>query len=321
MKQSDYKRIMDQLEPDNELQSRLAQGLLEKGNKPVRWRRRLYLAASLLLIISIGYISFEARKSGPKLESVISVDDTQKEPTGQVSPHAITIPKIELPKQSLEIADMVGLIVYKGNIYMQGSSSITPEAATKLRGEKLGRTKAGIDEYSGKESYVELASTIGVTDVFSVKGYDSNFRIMSYQEQEGNNYAELYERLNGITLTNGADLFEKMKLKNNITTVVAQDYDNWNNSKSTFHELKVDDRFGTFLNSLYEAIPRDHGKLYDEGIYNNGEQNQKVLFLTMADQTEITLFLFNGNYVQYPGASVFFEMEPVAFSAIWDAIP
>lgn len=65
-------------------------------------------------------------------------------------------------------------------------------------GEKLGTTKGNIDGWSKQEAYdEEFASTIGETDVYAVKGYDKDFRVMTY-EREGEFSAEFYENLNGI---------------------------------------------------------------------------------------------------------------------------
>ena len=78
---------------------------------------------------------------------------------------------------------MIGLVVYQGNIYTQTGTQITPDIAA--RGDKLGRSKSGITEWSSSEDYTELASTIGEMDIFTVKGYDADFRIMSYMEHDG----------------------------------------------------------------------------------------------------------------------------------------
>lgn len=74
------------------------------------------------------------------------------------------------------------------------------------------------------------------------------------------------------------------------------------------------------MKALYEAKPVDADKLYKEGIYNDGEQNLKVMFFKLNDQTEVTLWLFKGNYVKYANAHVFFQLDPAAFAAMWDSM-
>jgi hypothetical protein len=295
----EYKRVMNKIEPDVGLENRLAQGLLQKKPRRKTLKLGVWIAASLIILISAGLVVPEMWKD-------------------EFQPLSITIPKIELPKGSNALYDMIGLIVYKGQIYTQTSTHITPEAAKQLLGNLIGRTKASIDEWSKQKDYVELASTIGVTDVYTVKGYDSDFRIMSYQTEEGQIFTEFYERLNGITITKGEDLIGKTNLKGNVNSVKWQSYDNWNNSKPQFEELQAEESITAFLTALYEAKPIAAEPLQKAGIYNNGEQIQKVLYLKLKDQTEVQLRLFKGNYVLYGGPSVFFEVDPVAFSALWD---
>lgn len=92
---------------------------------------------------------------------------------------AISIPKIELPSDG-GVAKMIPLIVYKRRVYTMSSTTIEPEDGKKLLGEKLGTTKGNIDEWSKQDEYSkEFASTVGIQDVYTVKGYDKNFRIMA----------------------------------------------------------------------------------------------------------------------------------------------
>lgn len=77
-----------------------------------------------------------------------------------------------------EILEVIGLIVYNGKIYTQTNSLIKPAAAKALLGEKLGVTKGNIDEWSSQKAYAEeLASTISHANIYSVMGYDRDFRI------------------------------------------------------------------------------------------------------------------------------------------------
>ncbi|MBK3494261.1 hypothetical protein JFL43_05205 [Viridibacillus sp. YIM B01967] len=63
---------------------------------------------------------------------------------------------------------------------------IAKQKVKVLRGEKLVRTKGTIDEWSKQDDYAtEFASSIGNSDVYSVRGYDESFRIMTYSEEGG----------------------------------------------------------------------------------------------------------------------------------------
>lgn len=173
MNRDEYKNVIDQIEPDAGLQNRLAQGLYRQ--KPSRIRRRsvVYIMAGLFTVLIVGIAMKELWGNTNQTLELIT------KPIEQTDPYAVTIPKIELTNNSNAEADMIGLVVYKGNIYTQMGTSITPEIAESLLGDKLGRTKGNIDEWSTQTDYTELASSIGVTDIYLVKGYDSDFRIMS----------------------------------------------------------------------------------------------------------------------------------------------
>ena len=324
MNRNDYKKTLDQIEPDAGLQIRLAQRLLHQKPRYALRKSVLYVMASLLVFLTVGIVSIGIWKSADQPPKDLSASIEQTDPVsatpipiGQVDSNAITIPKIELPNKTNAMANMIGLVVYKGNIYTQTSTYMAPEIAESLLGEKLGQTKGNIDEWSKPSDYNELASTIGVTDIYSVKGYDSDFRIMSYQVHDGQVYAELYEHLNGITISTGEDLIGKTNLQGNVESANWQDYNGWYYSKAEFNTYPLDQTFHAFVTALYEAKPIDGDKLYKEGINNDGAQNQKVLFLKLKDQTEITLWLYKGNYVKY-AAHVFFQLDSAVFSALWD---
>lgn len=324
MNRDDYNKMMKLIEPDAGVENRLSRELTLQKHSRLKRSPVLYMVTSLLVILMLVIVIPEMRKSANQhpvdLTAQTNSIVTTPEPVEITDPNAVVIPKIELPEKTNPLANMVGLVVYNGNIYTQTSTSIAPEFAKSLLGDRLGRTKGNIDEWSKLTDYKELASTIGVTDIYSVKGYDSDFRIMSYQVFDGQVYAELYEQLNGITISTGEDLIGKTHLKDDIESVRWQDYNSWNYSKPEFIPYEMDQKLLTFMTALYQAKPIDGDKLYKEGIYDNGEQNQKVMIFKLRDQTEVILWLFKGNYVKYASAPVFFQLEPEAFSAMWDSL-
>ena len=214
---------------------------------------------------------------------------------------------------------MIGLVVYQGNIYTQTGTQITPDIAKQLRGDKLGRSKSGITEWSSSEDYTELASTIGEMDIFTVKGYDADFRIMSYMEHDGEVYAELYEHLNGITVAKGEDIIGKLNLMGNMTSVQWQDFDSWNMGENKLRELSADAEVQAFVEALYEAKPVAADALFEQGIYETGPSEQKFLYIQLQDGTEVQLRLFkSGQYVRYANAPVFFQLEGAVFTTLWE---
>lgn len=320
MNRNEYKTLINQIVPDEGLEQRILKKLKRKNPRTIRLSRMGVAVASVAAMIGLGLV-ISLAWSNEKTPATYTIRPSVDSPAlnQKEDPGAVTIPKIGLPKQSNAMADMIGLIVYKGNIYTQTGTRITPETAKQLRGDKLGRSKAGIDEWSQPSDYTELASTIGEMDVYSVKEYDEDFRIMSYQEDEGQIYAELYERLNGITIATGGDLFGKLNLKGSIKSVKWQDFGSWDMGKDSFHELEMESTLQDFVKKLYEAKPVAEDQLYKAGIYESEAEDQKFLYFMLQDGTEVQLRLFkSGNYVKYAAAPVFFQLEPEVFSALWE---
>ncbi|WP_407312251.1 hypothetical protein [Desulfosporosinus sp. SB140] len=234
----------------------------------------------------------------------------------------ISIPKIQLPSGQLLSdtkpgAKMMGLIVYQGRIYMQSSSSAELNNAAELVGEKLGTTKGNLTEWSGQSDYaVELASTVGVQDVYTVKGYDKSFRIMTYGKLNGQTHADIFECLNGITVKTGNDVFAKFKIENNIASINYEDFDSWNNGKDNYKALVRFDQFASFLAALENSVPLEQESL----AYLFAEQDstsQKFLQVKLKDGTEVNLRLFKDGYVYYNGINIVFKVEDSAFAGLW----
>ncbi|MFF2886839.1 hypothetical protein [Paenibacillus sp. NPDC057967] len=308
MNRQDYQDAMESIVPDQGMEERL-KGAVGAPKK----RKRRFITYGAASLAAVCLVVWAVAQYGPERLNTL---DMIVQPVSD----AVVIPKIKLPKKSNALADMIGLIVYEGNIYTQTSTRMTPADAKLLRGERLGRTKGGIDEWSKKTDYEELASTIGVTDIFAVNGYDQSFRIMSYHEENGEIYAELYECLNGITIRTGEDLIGKLRLKDRVQSVTWQPYDAWYYSKPEYGELAADETIDQFVAALYEAKSFDRDRLNAEGIYERDKLLQKMLYLMLEDGTEVQLWLFPGNYVMYVGAPVFFQVEEQAYQALWNGM-
>lgn len=309
MNRQDYRNEIDSIVPDQGMEERIRQAVIapkKRGRRFIAYGAASLAAACLIFWAIVQY--------GPERMSTL---DLYVQPvSGEV-----VIPKIKLPKKSNAMADMIGLVVYEGQIYTQTSTRMTTADAKLLRGERLGRTKGGIDEWSKKTDYEELASSIGEVDIFAVKGYDTSFRIMSYHEENGQIYAELYECLNGIKVRSGEDLIGKLRLKDRVQSATWQRYDAWYNSKPEYGEVvAADEVLNSFITALNEAKPFERDRLNAEGIYERNKLQQKMLFLKVEDGTEVQLWLFPDNYVMYVGAPVFFQVEEGAFQALWNGL-
>lgn len=225
MNKQAYKLAFDKMEPEagmrERLEARVAQQRTISARPAGGHRRSRTLAAavagSVVIAASVGVFVYLQPKNSP--------DSLNPLPTagvgGDRADGSVYLPKMELPKQSnAAMMDMIGLIVYQGRIYTQTSSRVAPEAAKDVLGEKIGRSIGNISEWSSQDEFAkEFASTIGEQDVYTVKGYDRDFRLMTYfVDEDGRVWSEFYECLNGIRLANGADLFQKLRIEGQIQT-------------------------------------------------------------------------------------------------------
>ncbi len=292
---------------------------LAKRQERKRPRRTLYIAAGIVLAAGIGLAapSFWQQSSAPETADVMLTETSSN--TVANTADSVVIPVMELPDMSSgAMMNMVTLVVYKGQVYTQSSTLINAASAEALRGGKLGRTTGGIDEWSGQDKYIELASNIGETDIFAVKGYDSDFRIMSYRVIDGEGYAELYERTNGISIHSGADLLGKLKLEGRVSAAEWESFESWNNGLSKLAPLAGNDLLGGFIAALQDAQPLAAEPLFEQGIYDG--TNRKIIYLTLEDNTRVELTLFGEGLVRYGHAPVFFKPASAAFQALWDSM-
>ncbi|GFZ33300.1 hypothetical protein CSC2_38260 [Clostridium zeae] len=306
MNRDDIKNAIGKLVPDNEMEQKVLDKISKGQNNKISIKRIAVIAASVMIIVSVGI--FTQNITDKKVTTT---------PNTISSAEGINIPKIELGKTSGKSANMIGLIVYQGKIYTQSGTKISPENAEKLLGEKLGTTKGTIDEWSDQKDYaVELASTTGISDVYSVKNYDKSFRIMTYAKQEGTIYAEFYDCLNGITVKTGDDVFSKLKIVNNISSARLQKFESWNNNKQEYKELKNLDLLNNFVKELKNTTPYSQESLNDLFMQEE-DSNQKFIYINLKDGSEVELRLFKDGYIFYGNSHIFFKMEDKAFNTLW----
>lgn len=232
----------------------------------------------------------------------------------------VKIPAIQLPKVTSN-ADMVGLIVYNGKIYTQTNTEINAADARAILDAKLGTTKGNIDEWSKQKAYdEELASTIGETDVYSVKGYDKNFRIMVYQEQDGNQYAEFYENLNGITISSGEDIFGKLNMVGNIASAQWRNFSDRDNSIDNYKQILDMGVLNSFVEELNKTKPLPREQNSDPINTSRNNEEYRELTLKLTDGSTVNLTLLRDGYIYYGITDVYFEMNESTFSILWNLL-
>ena len=306
---------MEKIEIPAELHQRSKQGILKaksemNRNQSVRLKSIFNLAASLLIIVGI-YGMYHLNFQKEEQETLPSLEPYR------IKEEGVHIPSIQLPEGDTgETMNMIGLIVYNGKIYTEADSTIDPDQAKALAEEKLGRTKGTIDEWSSQDEYTdEFASTIGEFDVYSVKGYDPNFRIMAY---DGLNHAKFYESLNGMTVQDGEDIFGKLKLSGNVVGAQYRNYHDWNNGHNLFHSIQNAKVVQEFIAALNRSIPYSYREVEPilGDFYNNEEY--KRLTIHLADGIKADLIIIKDGYIRYGFSEVYFKMNDEVFSKMWE---
>ncbi|MEI5908189.1 hypothetical protein WAK64_14110 [Bacillus spongiae] len=305
------KNEMDKIKIPNELRQRSKMGVSQAKKEIISDNKRNIvrgIGVAVALFVSIGAFTL--------LKTNLNNTTNSNSPV-VLEDGGVNIPAIKLPKETMN-ANMIGLIVYNGKIYTQTKTEITADAAKKMIDEKLGTTKGTIDEWSEQKAYdEEFASTVAKTDVYSVTGYDKDFRIMTYKEENGEIYAEFYENLNGITIKNGKDVFGKLNMNENISSAQFRTFSDWNNSIKNYQPITDLKTLNTFVVELNKAKPFPRSLDSDPIRQSRSEENFRELSIILNDGSTVRLTLLSGGYIYYGYMDVYFKMNEDIFSDFW----
>lgn len=304
---------MNKIEIPKELSERSKRGILQAKQESQKGRKRVNvigLGIAAALLVSLGSFTILNNDFALKENRTIVKEE-----------NGVKIPAIQLPKGNVA-AKMMGLIVYNGEIYTQARTQIDAEKAKALIGEKLGTTKGNINEWSKQKDYdEELASTIGIEEVYTVKGYDKDFRIMTYGELDGNPYAEFYENLNGITINNGDDVFGKLKMAGNVSTATYRTFDDWNNGVDNYRSITDQKVLNDFIEELNHSKPFTREGDSDPMSQSRNNEEYRELTIQLEDGTKVSLDLFKEGYIYYGDLGAYFKMNEDLFSKMWSQLP
>ncbi len=307
---------MNKIEIPKELSERSKMGILNAKTEKQKNRKGSRLTSIGIvagLLVSIGTFAFFNTGSSPN-------ETKSKQATPVVANNSgVKIPAIQLPQGNSK-ADMIGLIVYHGKIYTQTDTEIDTENAKAIKGEKLGTTKGTIDEWSKQKAYAkEFASNIENADVYSVKGYDQDFRIMAYGESGGKPYAAFYENLNGITIKSGDDVFGKLKMTGNIVAASYRTFTDWDNNLANYRSVANIEILNAFVKELNKAKPFVRGRNSDP-ISSLNNENFKELTIQLKDGSKVRLKLLKDGYIYYGYMGAYFKMDDALFLRLWSQL-
>jgi hypothetical protein len=219
--------------------------------------RRLLLSAGMTAVCAAVILSVALLRGLLKPAD----DTTSPNPAAVTAPESgapgVVIPALELPETDGKVSmSMIGLVVYGGRIYTQAQFLRLDEAGLdRWLGEKLGTAAGNLNEWSSQSEYgTEFASTV-TGDVYAVSGFDRSFRIcVPTTDYDGRIYLSFFENLNGLTVHTGADLYEKLRLKENYTGVTYQLHEDWDTAKSNTGRMRIyREQIGAFVDALYDT--------------------------------------------------------------------
>ena len=172
----------------------------------------------------------------------------------------LKVPALSVPEpKEWAMCDMIGTLVYKGGIYTQTDNmymDMEAEQKEALLGEYLGHATSSLDEWSSFEEYSKEFASTYEGDVYSVKGYDPQFRVCVRCEAEydGEKHLSLFflERLNDITINSGYDVFEaRLKVREKYVSCKWESHDDWDYARNIYHDLELDDEtWGRFMDMV-----------------------------------------------------------------------
>lgn len=245
---------------------------------------KLYSFASIVFCISIIFTGVET-----------NIKDDSEKVEGGIFNWPEKNPKIHI------LTDSMPSIVYYGNIYtFDGDIKCDVIIKESLLGDYLGSASGTMSIKD--ESKNVFASIVAMGEVYSVNGYDKEFRICIYDEE--NSYIVFYDNLDEDNLVTGNDLYGKLFLKNNYVDVLYQLHDDYMNMQDNYKEcsqLNQSD-IDEFIDSLYKSpfVTITAEEEIDK-IPNYDTEGDKIahLYFKMNDETTIAITLYENGYVHY----------------------
>lgn len=229
---------------------------------------------------------------------------------------AVKIPAIELTEESAyELS--IPLFNYNGQIYTLSETDIEASAGQALLGEKLGATKDSLDEWSEEHEYdEEFTSSIGEQEVFTVKGYDPDFRLMTYTPADG---ARFYEHLNGITVASGKEVFSKLRMEGNTIGAEYQTFTEWDSSAEQYREIRDQKAVDRFVGNLNETKPfKQSTSIRPLNEKTMTDEGFREVVVHLKDGSKIQLLVLKHGFVFYNG--LYFNMEEKQLQDFWNQL-
>lgn len=330
-----YKKDNENIKPSEEALMNLSNKLKGYNNNnmssknKVNYKLVFTAVASLLIFAVVAFNKGILNKGGSLVnkETSITENSNASNPTD-----GYYIPGIQIENGGSDInACRIPTLVYKGRVYTAGNSNLTIEEGKALMGEKLGVTwnlSSYIEDDGTSAGYIDLEKLDDFAafgegeDVYTVKGYDDGFRLITYSNNENGEYLSLWECLNDMPLNDGNDLFGQMNIKGNLSSLKWDTFNNWNNGTLDPKEVAIDETVNSFIEAMYSSTPASlDNEEFDKLFLEEGDNKQKFMYLKLKDGTSVELRLFSNGYVFYSGLyGLVFKVEDIAFNNMWNSL-
>jgi hypothetical protein len=309
------------IEPGEPAQARILGQILERASandsraRTRKFVKRLAPIAACIAIAITAVIGYQADWFRGETAADIPGGEAAADSEGK----GVFVPAIKLPENRNDAAAcVIPLFVYQGRVYVQTLryGIDEPSAAEDLVGERIGFARGNLNAYgwSKPEDYAEEFAGTVAGDVFTVIGYDPEFRLcmqQTYTDDDGKyfEWVEFYEHLDGIWLEAGSDVFgDRLKLRGNWAQVKFQKFDDWNWGRNIFNDLTgvPESDIDVFIDELYsgtfENIPVESDFF--------AHRMARIVYFYMDDGSIITVQLIEGGYVQYEHLSWYLVKMP-----------
>jgi hypothetical protein len=350
-----YKKDNENIKPRKEVLINLSNDIKNRSVSKKKFKYKLAFSIAVVLIFSYLIFAKEKIKYDDKFSDNITEDYSQvveeKNEENEISDEEINtykkgiyVPKQQLPEIDPNIqASRVATLVYKGRVYTIAGTEISLEEGKALMDKNIGTTWSMMKEtrddgtvtgYIDLESLRDFASSGEGEEVYTVKDYDENFRLITHTKNEYGEFISLWECLNDFNLLDGSDVLGKMNIKGNLESITWETFNNWNYGNINEKEVTIDDTVNNFIDAMYKGTPYSleneelRKSLFDkESNYSSGEEyfeaneeRQKFIFLKMKDGTKVEIRLFKEGYIYYSGLNFAFKIDEESFNNMWNKL-
>lgn len=205
------------------------------------------------------------------------------------------------------------LITYQNKTYAAiglGTDKISYEEGLKLRGEKLGVTKNYKNPNDDPNAFD--SNMLINYDVYSLKGYDPSFRIMTVGPlyDGGNDEIVIFESLEGHRIKNGEYVSNLLDLKDQTISVKSRKLVD---GEPVFKDMDLKTEYPVLL----DVFNSSYAMLNDFSKYKDVES--RIVYIKLKEGTSVSLIIYKNGYIEYSfqNGVMFKVTDPTKFAEVY----